>query len=216
MVLELFLSTRMKDRGAAGISHRDLHSSTYPVTLQDTGLSHFTSTDVSDWGCTSNLGTGSSPKTRQEEVIKHHHFIGNTVWTEHLSGIRSTFLPIHWYFSRIRAPHCISGSQVDLFNPLGEIEKAVAFLSYTQSLSRFLWFNSVCQVPAIGTKFLWGLKWDEAVVKGKFQVKYICDMLSVTTEYKQKQTILLLHEPSYESYQVCSIAWSWHELKHWT
>lgn len=138
MVLELFLSNRMKDRGAAGISHRDLHSSTYSLTLEDTGLSHVRSTDVSDWGCTLKLDTGSSPKTGQEEVIKQYHFIGNTVRTEQLSEISNTFLPIHWYFIRIRAPLCISGYQVDLFNPLGETEKAVAFLSYTQSLFRFL------------------------------------------------------------------------------
>jgi len=40
---------------------------------------------------------------------------------------------MHWYLGMIGAPHCIHGSQVDLFDPIVEIERAVAFFSYTQS-----------------------------------------------------------------------------------
>lgn len=56
------MSIRMKDRGTAGVSLRDLHSSVYPVTLEDSGFSHAMSTDVSDWGRTLTLDTESSPK----------------------------------------------------------------------------------------------------------------------------------------------------------
>lgn len=171
----------MKDRGSSSVRH--LHSSVYPVTPEDLGPSHAMSTDVSDWGRTLTLDTDSGPKTRQEQVIKHHW--ENICQKYSLRWELNTFLAIHWHLGMIRAPRCIRGSQVDLFNPLVEIERAVAFLSYTQSRFRLLWFDNVWQIPAVGTEIFWGLKWDKAVVNGKFQVQQICEICRRLSQKKR-------------------------------